>query len=133
MGHMKNLDIRIRMGGDDAVAAACEMADLVDERRCYQNMMDSKGDQEPVAWAVMLSPETLHDRYTFEWEASAISRALWDQQQISSQVVPLAPPNRLSLTDEEREAIELAIEALQQEGGFSKPQHALHKLLERTA
>ena len=44
MRHMKNIDIRIRMGGDDAVAAACEMADLVDERRCYQNMMDSKGD-----------------------------------------------------------------------------------------
>ena len=44
MGYMKNIDIRIRMGGDDAVAAACEMADLVDERRCYQNTMDSKGD-----------------------------------------------------------------------------------------
>ena len=44
MRHMKNIDIRIRMGGDDAVAAACEMADLVDERRCYQNTMDSKGD-----------------------------------------------------------------------------------------
>lgn len=25
MGHMKNLDIRLRSGGDDAVAAACEL------------------------------------------------------------------------------------------------------------
>jgi hypothetical protein len=25
MGHMKDLDIRIRSGGDDAVAAACEL------------------------------------------------------------------------------------------------------------
>ena len=90
-------------------------------------------DQEPVAWAVMLSTDILHDRYTFEWEAKAISQALWDQQQIPSVVVPLTPPNRLSLTDAEREAIELAIEALQDEGKvFSKSQHALHGLLERT-
>lgn len=25
MGHMKELDIRIRQGGDDAIAAACEL------------------------------------------------------------------------------------------------------------
>jgi len=44
MGHMKNLDIRIRMGGDDAVAAACEMSDLVDERRGYEETMKATGD-----------------------------------------------------------------------------------------
>ena len=44
MGHMKNLDIRIRMGGDDAIAAACEMSDLVDERRCYEKTMQATGD-----------------------------------------------------------------------------------------
>jgi hypothetical protein len=90
-------------------------------------------DQEPVAWAVMLSLDILHDRYTFEWEAKAISQALWEQQQIPSEVVPLVPPNRLALTDAEREAIELAIEALQQEGKFfSNVQRTLHGLLERT-
>ena len=44
MGHMKNLDIRIRMGGDDAIAAACEMADLIDERRGYEETMNATGD-----------------------------------------------------------------------------------------
>lgn len=44
MGHMKNFEIRIRMGGDDAIAAACEMADLVDMRRAYQDTMNSTGD-----------------------------------------------------------------------------------------
>jgi len=44
MGHMKNLDIRIRMGGDDAIAAACEMSDLADERRGYEAIMQATGD-----------------------------------------------------------------------------------------
>jgi len=44
MGHMKSLDIRIRMGGDDAIAAASEMADLVDERRGYDEVMRPEGD-----------------------------------------------------------------------------------------
>ena len=44
MGYMENLDIRIRMGGDDAVAAACEMSDLVDERRGYEETMQATGD-----------------------------------------------------------------------------------------
>lgn len=32
MGHMKDLDRRIRQGGDDAVAAACELAAFPMER-----------------------------------------------------------------------------------------------------
>ena len=32
MGHMKDLDRRIRQGGDDAVAAACELAGIAKER-----------------------------------------------------------------------------------------------------
>lgn len=35
MGHMKELDIRIRQGGDDAIAAACELAGITKERRAY--------------------------------------------------------------------------------------------------
>ena len=44
MGYMKSLDIRIRMGGEDAIAAAYEMADLVDMRRSYEDTMNSTGD-----------------------------------------------------------------------------------------
>ena len=44
MGYMKTLDIRIRMGGEEAIAAAYEMADLVDMRRAYEDTMNSTGD-----------------------------------------------------------------------------------------
>ena len=44
MGHMKDLDIRIRMGGDDAVAAACELAGIVKERRGYEDTMRATSD-----------------------------------------------------------------------------------------
>ena len=48
MGYMKNLEIRIRMGGDDAIAAACEMAGLADMRRAYQDTMNSTGDNADI-------------------------------------------------------------------------------------
>jgi hypothetical protein len=44
MSHMKDLDIRIRSGGDDAIAAACELADLAKERRGYDETMRAGED-----------------------------------------------------------------------------------------
>jgi hypothetical protein len=44
MGHMKNLLITIYGGGDDAVAAACELAGLVKERRAYEDTMRATSD-----------------------------------------------------------------------------------------
>jgi hypothetical protein len=44
MGYMKDLDIRIRQGGDDAVAAACELAGLAKERRGYEEMKNATGE-----------------------------------------------------------------------------------------
>ena len=44
MGYMKNLDIRIRSGGDDAIAAACELADLAKARRGYDDTMQAVED-----------------------------------------------------------------------------------------
>jgi hypothetical protein len=44
MSYMKELDIRIRSGGDDAVAAACELADLAKERRGYDETMRAGED-----------------------------------------------------------------------------------------
>ena len=44
MGYMKELDIRIYGGGDDAVAAACELAGIVKERRGYEDTMRATSD-----------------------------------------------------------------------------------------
>jgi hypothetical protein len=44
MGYMKELDIRIRNGGDDAIAAACELAWLAKERRGYEDTMNATED-----------------------------------------------------------------------------------------
>jgi len=44
MGYMKELDIRIRNGGDDAIAAACELAGLAKERRGYEDTMNATED-----------------------------------------------------------------------------------------
>jgi|688.fasta_scaffold437967_2 hypothetical protein len=44
MGYMKKLDIRIRSGGDDAIAAACELADLAKARRGYDDTMQAGED-----------------------------------------------------------------------------------------
>ena len=91
--------------------------------------------QEPVAWAVMLSPDILHDRYTFEWEANAISEALWDKEKIQSEVVPLVPLNRShTITNEERDAINVArIELNTLHCDECHHSHTLRNLLERLA
>ena len=44
MGHMKDFDRRIRQGGDDAIAAACELAGIAKERRGYEDTMNATGD-----------------------------------------------------------------------------------------
>lgn len=44
MGIMKDFDIRIRNGGDDAIAAACELSGLAKERRGYEETMAATGD-----------------------------------------------------------------------------------------
>jgi hypothetical protein len=44
MGHMKDLDIRIYGGGEDAIAAACELAGIVKERRGYEDTMRATSD-----------------------------------------------------------------------------------------
>ena len=44
MGYMKELDIRIRSGGDDAIAAACELAGLAKERQGYEDTINATED-----------------------------------------------------------------------------------------
>jgi hypothetical protein len=45
---MKELDIRIRNGGDDAIAAACELAGLAKERRGYEDVMNATEDMTDI-------------------------------------------------------------------------------------
>ena len=44
MGYMKELDIRIYGGGEDAIAAACELAGIVEERRAYDAVNSATSD-----------------------------------------------------------------------------------------
>lgn len=44
MGYMKELDIRIRNGGEDAIAAACELAGIAKERRAYDAVNSATSD-----------------------------------------------------------------------------------------
>ena len=79
---------------------------------------------EPIAWAVLLQGgDRIYDAYAIEEEAKAIDEAVTGNHGI----VPLY--RSLTLTDAEREAIELAIETW-----VCKPQlkATLRGLLERT-
>lgn len=124
MGHMKNLDIRIRMGGDDAVAAACEMSDIVNERRCYENMIDSMGDPTDIV--------QLLRSIAF----SSVSPEAGDSASLLYLCVRHAADEieRLRLTNDERAAIAWFSQLAYGEGG-RVPDYAatLRRLLERTA
>lgn len=124
MGHMKNLDIRIRMGGDDAIAAACEMAGLVDARRGYEETMKATGDITDIV--------TVLRGVGF----AAMSPQAGDSASLLHYCVTHAADEieRLRLTNEERAAIEFAIAFLQPVGNYdSLAQDTLRNLLERTA
>jgi hypothetical protein len=96
--------------------------------------MQSKGSV-PVAWAVMLAGgERIYDVYSLEQDARAIDEAVTGQHG----VVPLY--RSPTLTDAEREAIELCAAAASDPGGFRPALYqgdqiaaTLRGLLERTA
>ena len=124
MGYMKNLDIRIRMGGDDAIAAACEMSDLVDERRGYEETMQATGDITDIV--------TVLRGVAF----AAISPQAGDSASLLHYCVTHAADEieRLRLTNDERAAIAYGVAALQSAGNYEKfAKDTLRKLLERTA
>jgi len=124
MGHMKNLDIRIRMGGDDAIAAACEMSDLADERRGYEAIMQATGDITDIV--------TVLRSVGF----SALSPEADDSASLLHYCVTHAADEieRLRLTNDERAAIAYGVASLQSEGNYEvSAKDTLRKLLERTA
>jgi hypothetical protein len=131
MGYMKDLDRRIRQGGDDAIAAAGELSDLVKERRGYEDTMNATGEITDIVTVLRavgfaaVSPEAgdsaslLH--YCVTHAADEIERLR--QFDRSQPIKPAedthathATPGEGSvqgegtLTDEEREAVELLLE-----------------------
>ena len=124
MGHMKNLDIRIRMGGDDAIAAACEMSDLADERRGYEAIMQATGDITDIVTVLRgvgfstLSPEADDSASLLHYCVTHAADEI----------------DRLRLTNDERMAIAYGVASLQSAGNYDTlAQDTLRKLLERTA
>jgi hypothetical protein len=124
MGHMKNLDIRIRMGGDDAVAAACEMSDIVDERRGYEETMNATGDITDIVTVLRgvgfaaLSPDAGESASLLHYCVTHAADEI----------------ERLRLTNDERMAIAYGGASLQSGGNYEiSAKDTLRKLLERTA
>lgn len=150
MGHMKDLDRRIRQGGDDAVAAACELAGIVKERRGYSDITDIVTVLRSIGFAsVPPSASLLHYCVTHAADEIEHLRRLSangdcpDRDNAANEDNTPAthgtPSERseqsgCTLTDEEREAVHQAairVEALCQRG--SKHMAAtLRSLLERT-
>ena len=129
MGHMKDLDRRIRQGGDDAIAAACELADLVKERRGYEDIMDAEGDITDIVTVLRgvgfaaVSPEAgdsaslLH--YCVTHAAAEIERlrngAVESRETVCPHVRGTVTQHcslNFTLTAEEREAVDFAADFL---------------------
>jgi hypothetical protein len=148
---MKNLDARIRAGGDDAVAAACEMAGLADERRCYEETMKATSDITDIVTVLRsvgfaaISPQAgdsaslLH--YCVTHAADEIVRLREAIRRLADQDATLLVQGGSvtvtmdgTITDEERAAIAWFSRLAYGEGG-RVPDYAatLRKLLERTA
>ena len=128
MSYMKTLDIRIRMGGDDAIAAACEMANLVDERRSYEETMKATGDISDIV--------TVLRGLGF----ATISPQAGDSASLLHYCVTHAADEieRLRMTNEERAAIKDSIKTVSEkldlmDGEDSLTTSTLRNLLERTA
>lgn len=128
MGYMKSLDIRIRMGGEDAIAAAYEMAGLVDMRRSYEDTMNSTGDISDIV--------TVLRGVGF----ATISPQAGDSASLLHYCVMNAADEieRLRMTNEERAAIKDSIKTVSEEldlmdGEDSLTTSTLRNLLERTA
>lgn len=125
---MKSLDIRIRMGGEDAIAAACEMSDLVDERRGYEETMQATGDISDIV--------TVLRGLGF----ATISPQAGDSASLLHYCVTHAADEieRLRMTNEERAAIKDSIKTVSEkldlmDGEDSLTTSTLRNLLERTA
>ena len=124
MRHMKNIDIRIRMGGDDAIAAVCEA-----KREAYRQWLmrqceleADRGTNIELRRLSKIYRDNFGGEYGDDSDAVLIERGC-----------VACEPTKPTLTNDERAAIELAIQALQQGFGFSEARDTLRRLLERMA
>ena len=119
------------MGGDDAIAAACEMANLVDERRSYEETMKATGDITDISDIV-----TVLRGVCF----AAISPQAGQSASLLHYCVTHAADEieRLRLTNDERAAIADSIKTVSEaldlmDGEESLTTSTLRNLLERLA
>ena len=92
----------------------------------------SAGSHGAVAWAVMLSSGCIYSLHEEQWEATAICEAMKTHDISHAAIVPLYRHPQPTLTDEEREAIEVAVEYLDRRGVHNTAvQKTLRSLLER--
>ena len=140
MGHMKNFDIRIRMGGDDAVAAACE----VRREACRQWLMRQCELEAHRGTNIELRrlSKIYRDNFGGEYgDDSGYNRDLppyeWADAMLLERVaVACEPtePTKPTLTNDERMAIAYGVASLQSAGNYEIfARDTLRKLLERTA
>ena len=136
MGHMKNFDIRIRMGGDDAVAAACE----VRREACRQWLMRQCELEAHRGTNIELRrlSKIYRDNFGGEYgDDSDYNRDLppyeWADAMLLERRDVACEPTKPTLTNEERRAIMFAIEIFQVEGkNATFEQLTLRKLLKYT-
>lgn len=128
MGHMKDIDIRIRNGGNDAIAAACELAGIAKERRAAGG-------------------EAMNDIVTRlrDWRNVHLARLHLLMEEAADQIARLRSDNsrranletglrdgieRLRLTDVERAAVQRAVKD-ESDLGLVYTADVLQSLLER--
>jgi hypothetical protein len=144
MGHMKDLDIRIRQGGDDAVAAACELAGLAKERRGYEEMKNATGDITDIVTVLRgigfaaVPPSAGDSASLLHYCVTHAADEIEHLREVLSQKNDCLEPDNGArqdiLTDKERWAIEASIAYLQPVENYdNRVQTVLRKLLERLA
>ena len=106
MGHMKDLDRRIRQGGDDAVAAACELAAFPME---LLSLLSQYGD--------FPTPDNASNEDNTPATHGTPSEG--------------SEQNVCTLTDAEREVVELAYSRLTADTHYASVAATLRGLLER--
>lgn len=87
-------------------------------------------EREAVAWTIDLGGGNVYDIQNFQWEAEAIAAALLKTEGVIAKAVPLYRHTQPTLTDAEREAVEVAAEAYADDHG-ERFAATLRALLER--
>ena len=93
---------------DDPVLLAAEVRRLRAVIASGDALTDA--EREAVAWTVDLGDGNVYDIQNFQWEAEAIAAALLKNEGVIAKAVPLYRRPKPTLTEEEREAVEVVLQ-----------------------